>query len=272
MYSLKEPKTGFAAINATNIYFEAKGNGKALLLLHAGVGDSRMWDFQFEGFSRTYFVIRCDLRGFGRTRMQPGFFSYQDDIAALLRHLGVEHVAIIGASFGGKIAIDFALTYPEMLTALILVDPALGGYTFESEDMLAFLTAEDEALERNDIVEATELNLKMWVNGNNRNAQDVNTEVRERVREMQLNIFSQPEITDVEEKELSPPAIERLEEIKLPTLVIVGDKDVAEFQAISKRIAERIQNARHMVIQDAAHLPNMERPQVFNQIVLDFLR
>jgi pimeloyl-ACP methyl ester carboxylesterase len=88
---------------------------------------------------------------------------------------------------------------------------------------------------------------------------------------MQLNIFSQPDVADMEAKELNPPAIEQLDKIGVPTLVIIGDKDVAEFQSLSTLIAEKIENSRHVIMSGTAHLPSMEKPEEFNQIVLAFL-
>ena len=89
---------------------------------------------------------------------------------------------------------------------------------------------------------------------------------------MQLKIFSQSEVADMDEKELKPPAIEQLEKIVVPTLVIIGDKDVAEFQTISNSITEKIQNSGQVIMPGTAHLPSMEKPEEFNQIVLDFLK
>jgi 3-oxoadipate enol-lactonase len=262
---------GFAAINGVDLYFETKGAGKPLLLIHAGVADSRMWDDQFEEFSKTHRVIRCDLRGFGQSGKSRGVFAHYEDIAGLLKYLEVEAVSIIGASFGGSVTLDFVLAYPEMVTALVLVAPALGGYEFESAEMLDFFTAEEAALERGDIVAATGLNLKMWVDGFNRREGEVRGQVREQVKTMQLNIFSQPDVADMEAKELNPPAIEQLDKIGVPTLVIIGDKDVAEFQSLSTLIAEKIENSRHVIMSGTAHLPSMEKPEEFNQIVLAFL-
>jgi|DewCreStandDraft_4_1066084.scaffolds.fasta_scaffold401992_1 pimeloyl-ACP methyl ester carboxylesterase len=111
----------------------------------------------------------------------------------------------------------------------------------------------------------------MWVDGFNRRPEAVSDEIRQRVREMQWNIFSQPEVADVVEKELAPPAIEQLPKMMMPTLVIVGDNDAGEFQTISKLIARNVENGRHEVISGAAHLPNMEKPEEFNRLVFDFL-
>lgn len=265
-------RAGFASINGIDMYFETKGEGQPLLLLHAGVADSRMWDSQFEEFSQTHFVIRCDLRGFGQSGHSAGLFAHYEDIAALLDYLKVEQVSVIGASFGGYVALDFGLAYPQKVTALVLAAPALGGYEFESAEMLEFFAAEAEALERGDGVAATELNLQQWVDGFQRRPAEVSASIRERVREMQLNIFSQPEVAGVTEKELAPPAIDRLDKIVMPTLVIVGDKDVAEFQAISRLIAEKVQHGRRVVMTGTAHLPSMEKPAEFNRLVRDFLK
>jgi len=203
--------------------------------------------------------------------MSSGQFAHHEDVAALLEYLAVEKAGVTGASFGGRVALDLALTCPEVVSALVLAAPALGGYKFESAEMVEFFAAEEEALARGDLVAATELNLRMWVDGFRRNPGDVSGVIRERVREMQLNIFSQPQPADATEKELDPPAIARLSSIVIPTLVLVGDKDVAEFQAISKLIARSVRHGRLVLMPGAAHLTSMESPAEFNRLVRAFL-
>jgi len=261
----------FAPVNGIDMYFATKGPGKPILLLHAGVADSRMWNEQFDEFSKSHFVIRCDLRGFGKTEHAAGSFANYEDVAALLNYLYVESVSLLGASFGGYVAFDFVLAYPEMVTALILAAPDLGGYEFKSKEMLDFFAAEEEASEQGDLEKATELNLKMWVDGFDREKDEINSQVCEQIKAMQLDIFSRPEIPGVEEMKLTPPAIERLDNISVPTLVIVGDKDAAEFQSISNLIARKVHNSKLTIMQGGAHLLSMEKPNEFNQMVLDFL-
>lgn len=267
----RRTRAGFAPVNGIRMYSETGGHGEALLLLHAGVADSRMWDSQFADFSSTHSVVTCDLRGFGQSEASSGQFAHYEDVATLLDYLGIEKASVIGASFGGRVALDLALAYPERVSALVLAAPALGGYKFESAEMLEFFAAEEEALAREDLVAATELNLRMWVDGIRRDPGDVSGAIREQVREMQMNIFSQPQPADVIEKELEPPAIVRLSNIVIPTLVVVGDKDVAEFQTISKLIARSVQHGRLALMPGTAHLPNMEKPAEFNRLVRDFL-
>lgn len=267
-----QTRAGFAPVNGIKMYFETAGHGEALLFLHAGVADSRMWKNQVEEFSTTYSVITCDLRGFGQSGMSSGHFAHHEDVAGLLDYLGIVRASVVGASFGGRVALDLALAHPEVASALVLAAPALGGYKFESAEMLEFFATEEEALAREDLAAATELNLTMWVDGIRRNPGDASSAIRERVREMQMNIFSHPHPADVIEKELKPPAIVRLSSIAIPTLVVVGDKDVAEFQTISKLIARSIRHARLALMPGTAHLPNMEKPAEFNRLVRDFLQ
>jgi pimeloyl-ACP methyl ester carboxylesterase len=134
-----------------------------------------------------------------------------------------------------------------------------------------FFTAEAAALERGDLATATELNLKMWVDGPARPPEHVSPAIRQKVGEMQLNIFAQPAPADVDEIELIPPALNRLQEIDVPTLVIVGDEDVPEFQVISDLATAGIKNARIVVMPGVAHLPSLEEPNEFNRLVLEFL-
>jgi pimeloyl-ACP methyl ester carboxylesterase len=230
-----------------------------------------MWDKQFGLLAEHYRVVRCDLRGFGKSKMLPGKFAHYEDMAALMKQLHLDKACIIGLSFGGYVALDLALAYPAMVGALVLGAPALSGYETTSTELQQFFTAEAAALERGDLETATELNLKMWVDGPARTPHQVSPAIRQKVGEMQHNIFAQPVPADVEEMELIPPALDRLQEIDIPTLVIVGDEDVAEFQEISDLVAAGIKNARIVVMPGVAHLPSLEKPIEFNRLVLEFL-
>ncbi len=263
-------RTGFAEVNGARLYYEIRGQGYPVLLLHAGVADSRMWDHQFAVFGRHYRVIRFDLRGFGQSNLAPGSFSYHEDVASLLDFLGIEKAYVVGQSFGGSVAIDFALAYPHRVDALVLGAPNVGGHEFSGE-ILCFEAEEEDALERGDLEAATELNLRMWVDGPHRKPEDVDPAIREVVRAMQLQAFSVPVPEGVELRPLVPEAITRLGEIQVPTLVIVGDQDVAEFLELSDVVTAGIKGARKVVITGVAHLPNMESPEEFNRIVLGFL-
>ncbi|MGD1905748.1 MAG: alpha/beta fold hydrolase [Leptolyngbyaceae cyanobacterium] len=262
--------SGLAKINGAQLYYEVEGTGQPLLLLHAGIADGRMWDAQFEAFSKVYQVIRFDLRGFGKSNMPPGAFSNHEDVHALLDFLKIKTVYLLGLSLGAAIALDFTLAYPSYVKALVLGAPSVSGEN-PSEQIRNLWEKEDEALEKDDFEEATELNLRFWVDGPHRQANQVSSRIRERVLEMQMDIFKKDIPEDIQEIELSPPAIERLREISIPVQAMVGDLDLEEKIALTDRLINQISKSRKVTIPGAAHMLNMEKPEVFNQSVIDFL-
>lgn len=263
-------QTGFAEINGTQLYYEVAGAGHPLVLLHAGVADSRMWDEQFAAFAQHYRVVRYDQRGFGKSEVPVSAFRSHEELAQLFQRLGIASAYVVGISLGGKIALDFALAHPHMVDALVLVAPGVSGAE-PSEDVLAFYEAEEEALESEDLDGATELNLRMWVDGPKRTAAEVDSNVRELVRVMQRHAFATVFPEHAIELDLEPPASERLSEVQVPTLLIVGDYDIDAKIAQARELSTRIANAQLTIIAGAAHMVNLEKPAEFNQAVLNFL-
>jgi 3-oxoadipate enol-lactonase len=262
--------TGFLDVQGAPLYYEIAGQGPALLFIHAGVADHRMWDQQFAVFSQHYRTIRFDLRSFGQSQLPAGPFAFYEDPAALLQYLGVEKAHVIGASFGGKIALDFALAHPAMIGSLILVAPGIGGYP-PSEEIRRFGDEEEAMLERGDLEGATELNLRMWVDGPLRPPEQVNQLVRQRVHDMQYHAFTASIPEGVDEIALDPPAIERLSELHVPTLVLVGDHDLPQMLVLANELSMQITGAQQIIVPDVAHMLSMEQPEFFTSTVLDFL-
>ncbi|MHB8599530.1 MAG: alpha/beta fold hydrolase [Ktedonobacteraceae bacterium] len=263
--------TGFLDVQAASLYYEVAGEGYPLLLLHAGIADSRMWDEQFPVFAQHYRTIRYDLRGYGQTRWDSGTFSTYEDPADLFRALDVQKAHVIGISYGSKIALDFALAHPELVASLVLVAPSVGG-TEPSEQIRRFFQEEDALVEKGDLSGATELNLRLWVDGPQRTPAQVNPTVRQRVYEMQYLAFTIPMPEHADEQELQPPAITRLAEVRVPTLIIVGNLDLPDKLELTEQLATSIPGARREIIAGAAHMVTMEQPQEFNRIVLNFFR
>jgi 3-oxoadipate enol-lactonase len=273
MSSAQPVESGFAEVNGARLYFEVAGSGHPLVLCHAGIADSRMWDDQIPVFAERYRTIRYDLRGFGKSKMPPGTYSLSEDLYGLLRFLGVERAFIIGASMGGATVVDFAITHPEMVAALIPVGAGLGGFDapIPPEEEAIFEQVE-QAAKAGDFNRANDLEVHIWVDGPKRRPEQVHPAVRERVREMNLPGFlRQDEYRQGQVQRLEPPAAERLREISAPTLVIYGDQDVSDIQTIAHKLAADIPGARLAVISDTAHVPNMEKPEEFNRLVLEFL-
>lgn len=263
-------RQGMADLSRGDLYYEVAGDGPAVLLLHTGITDSRMWDGQFETLARSYRAIRCDLRGYGRSAVLPGQFSYEEDLLELLDYLSVEQAFLVGMSFGGRIAIDFTLQHPERVLGLLLGAPAISGQE-PGEEVIAFSQVEETLLANDRVEEATELNLRMWVDGPYRQPDQVDQELRRRVWEMQLHAFQLPMPDDIEVREIDPPAFHRLDQIRVPVLVIAGALDVPTFQSGADHLANSIPNAQKLIFPDSAHLVSMEYPERFMLILHHFL-
>ena len=259
---------GAAEVNGVRIAYDVAGSGPPVLLLHAGLGDRRMWDAQVPAFAEHFTVIRFDARGFGETRKPDAPFSPYADALGLLDHLGIARAHLVGVSMGSQTAIEAAIADPERVSALVAVAARAG--TPVSPTLRAGWDRVDELYEAGDIAGAVEYELRMWVDGPDRGPDAVDPEVRERVREMNAALFARDDEAG-EEIPLDPPAAERLAEISAPTLILSGDKDVMDVRDAAGPLAAAIPDARLAVIPDAAHLPQMERPEVFNEIVLGFL-
>ncbi len=259
--------TGFADVSGARLYYEMAGAGHPLVLTHAGIADRRMWDDQFEVFARHYKVIRWDVRGYGKSTTPRVPYSGRGDLFGLMRVLDVERAHLVGLSMGGRISIDFALEYPQMVSALIPVASGLSGYQSPPNPIGDEIEA---AIKQGDVARAVELELRRWVDGPNRTPDQVDPRVREKVRQMDTDAFAYS-AEEGQYQPLDPPAIGRLGEIRVPTLIIVGDQDVPYIVDIAERLAAGIEGAKKTVISGAAHMVNMERPDEFNGIALEFL-
>ncbi len=254
------------------IYSEVAGEGPEIVLLHEGICDSRMWDPQWERFTGSHRVLRFDFRGYGQSPLEPGAYSSARDVLELMDRHGFEKASLVGVSLGGRVALEVALAAPERVSALVLVGPGLPGHDW-SEQMQGIWEAEEAALRAGDVDGAVELVLHTWVDGPGREPGDVDPAVRSRVAEMQGRAFElQLPVEEDEEELLVDDVAQRLSEIRAPTLVLVGEEDMLDIQAIADRLAREIPRARKATIGNAAHVPSMERPQEFEELVLGFLK
>lgn len=260
-------------MNATQqaeLHREVAGEGPPVVLVHAGICDSRMWDPQWETFPRAHRVVRYDLRGFGRSPLGPGRYSPPADLIALLDELALGPAALVGASMGGGVSLQVAVARPDLVSALVLVGSGVRSHDW-SEYVTSSWEEEEAAIERGDLDEAVEVNLRTWVDGPDRSPDEVDPAVREKVAVMQRRAFElgldQP---DAQEEALVLDIGERLGEISVPTLAIVGEHDVQDVHVVAERL-EREVGATRVTIQGAAHLPNLEKPREFDELVLGFL-
>jgi 3-oxoadipate enol-lactonase len=254
------------------LYHELAGTGKPIVFLHEGIADSRMWEPQWTSFAPLYRLLRCDFAGFGRTPIETVPVSYARDVAGLLDELGIAGAGLVGASLGGRVALELAVARPELVAALVLVDAGLTGFDW-SAAVREYGQAEDDAVARGDLDAATELNLRMWVDGPRRSAADVDPGVRAKVGEMQRNALElqAPFWESLDEDMLVPGIAERLGEVEAPTLVLVGEEDVEDMRRLAELFASTIPKSRLETIAGAAHVPSLEQPAAFDALVLGFL-
>jgi pimeloyl-ACP methyl ester carboxylesterase len=245
------------------LHVEHAGAGPAVVLIHAGVADSRMWDPQWAAWQTRFALTRLDLRGFGRSGPPLGSFSHARDVLAVLDAAGIARARLVGASFGGLVALDVAAAHPERVAALVLADPPLPRHPW-SEEMRGFFMAEETALEAGDLDAATEVNVEFWAGA-------AAEPVRAAVREQQLDAFRLQVGAEADDELLTEDLPAALATLGVPALVVTGEHDKADFQAIADRLAATLPDARRAIVASAGHLPSLEQPAAFDEFVLPFL-
>ena len=271
MTTSNRAQSGFAEINGTRLYYEITGEGRPLVMLHGGLVNLRSWDSQVVALAPHYRVIRYDLHGCGKSGTPKESFSPEQDLHDLLGFLGIERASFLGLSYGGRTLINFTLLHPEMVETLILAASSLADYMF-SDSVKQVWDEADAACESGDIPLASEIETRLWIVGPERTQEEVDPVVFNLVKEWNTeNLRKAIEGQMADPIPVEPSALNRLSEIQVPTLVIVGDKDLAEIQAIAQKLAQEIPNARKVVIPNTAHALNMEQPATFNEAVLSFL-
>ncbi|MGH2607248.1 MAG: alpha/beta fold hydrolase, partial [Anaerolineales bacterium] len=260
-----ETESGYVGIGNASLYYELGGEGRPMVLIHAGVADSRQWNHEFSHFAHEFRVLRYDLRGHGKSRPVEGEFSHMGDLIALLEQLGLrEPLALIGCSMGGGLAMDFALAHPSKVSALVMVGSGPSGLRLDVPDHPKEAEAE-EAWNAGQLDLVAELEAQIWFDGMGRTAQQVNPQMRNLALEMSRLVLSH------DSKRLGrrlpdsiTPAVDRLGELAMPVLVIVGEHDIPYIKTAADYMVDKIPSVRKVTLEDAAHLPNMDHPDQFH--------
>jgi len=262
-------KKGFAEVNDTKLYYEIVGRGHPLVLVHGFSVDNRVWNDQFEAFRKRFKVIRYDVRGFGKSALPTigKEYSHTKDLKALLNQLGINHACLIGLSMGGNIALDFTLEYPEMTKALILVDSTLGGFRDWSKTWRELWKSIWKEAKENGVEAAKDLELKAAFFKPALEKPNVAFRLRQMVSDYSGWHFVNTDPL----RSLDPPAMDRLQEVQVPTLIIVGERDLPDFHRIVDIMNKKIQNSKRISLKGAGHVSNMETPREFNEAISSFL-
>lgn len=241
------------------LHGEVVGAGDVVLLLHAGPVDSRVWDRVLAELAATHRVVRYDARGSGRSSQPLAPFSFVDDLVAVLDHLGIERAVLVGQSLGGMVAVDAALAHPERVGGLVLVGAGLSGYLWPEIPQLAAL---DEALAAGDVEQAAAIQLGLWAPL--RSDPEADALIGQMIRD-KLVRQRQPR---------TPPrqgaaAFGRLEEVGVPTVVVVGEADHPVIHAVADLLASSIPGARKVVVGGADHMLPLRAPAELARLVRD---
>ena len=266
--------SGFVNIDQAKIYYEVAGAGIPFVMIHAGVADSRQWDNEFAYFAQRYQVIRYDMRGYGKSEPVEGEFSHLGDFVSLLNELGInEPIVLMGCSMGGGLAMDYTLKHPSKVRALIMVDSGPNELELDVDNPICSKFADAEkAFKAGDLDLVAEIETQIWFDGLGRTPDHVNPSMRKLLYEMNRLALSH----EVKELGTRLPntetlAVEELDNLNLPVLIIVGDHDIPFILAAAEYMKDKIINALKVIIEDAAHLPNMDQPLVFRKVVEEFL-
>lgn len=252
-------------INGTTIYCECTGDGEPIVFIHGFSLDRRMWDDQVEHFAKTHRVIRYDLRGFGRSSLPATTpYSHAEDLRALLDHYAIPKTHLVGLSLGGMIAIDFALAFGERLKTLTLVGAALNdfGWSTEWRDSLSAIYVRAR---EGDLPGAKEL----WLEHPLFAAANRLPNTARRLRQMVDDYAGWHLVNRDPGRMLEALPVGRLGVIKVPTLVIVGECDIADFLGISRLIFDSLtlESKTLAFVSKSGHMVNMEEPHAFNLLL-----
>lgn len=256
------------------LYYEIAGNGFPLILSHAAFLDSQMFDALWEPLAQHFRVIRYDMRGYGRSSPVNGPLCRRDDLIRLLTHLDVTQAHLVGCSNGGEISLDLALEQPGLVASLTLVDATPSGFELQGAPP-RYIYEMFDAVQSGDVERASELQIRIWLDGEHREPEQVDPALRKRALDMNRIFVTQKTFLVADTKPvnpLDPPAVTRLEEVNCPTLVVAGSLDHPEVLRAADEMAARIPNARKVILEGSGHVPSYEQPDKFNQLLMEFLR
>jgi 3-oxoadipate enol-lactonase len=263
--------TGFAPVNGIQMYYEVTGEGEPLVFVHAGIADHRLWDDQVPFFSQKYKVVTFDMRGFGQSEPVDMEFTHRKDITALLDFLGIDSAHFVGCSMGGGFSMDIAVETPERVKSLTMVCSGPGGLELDVEEPEIFKKIE-EADNAGDLELVAEYEAQVWFDGLTRAKDQVDPDKRAKAIDMnRIALEHQKKGLGKNVGRLEPGAAQRLSELKIPVLVIVGEHDEQYAHLAGEYMEQHIPNVRKVLFKNTAHLPSLEHPDEFNRILSEFL-
>ena len=256
---------GRVEVGDSFLHFDQTGEGPAIVFVHGGQMDSRMWDEQVRSFSKDHRVLRFDVRGYGRSGGIKNAYASHDDLDTFVETLGLPAFTLVGLSLGGRIAIDYALDHADRLNALVLVAPGLTGWEWSGPDH-AFFDDIVTAAQAGNTARAVEL----WLECPYMTPAMELAHLAPRLRQLATDNERAWTIPPIEVRR-TPPAVTELDRLTVPTLLVVGDRDVPDILRIADRLERDCPKLRRVDFIGVGHLPNLEQPERFDTELRDFL-
>ena len=253
------PPGAFVEVDGSRLYYEECGSGpKAVVLLHDGVVNSAVWDDVWPAFCKQFHAIRYDRRGYGRSQATKKPYYEADDLGALLHDRKVSQAALVASSHGGNVALDFALRYPAQVSNLVLVGPAAEGFPYSEH----FIMKQIEFQNAKDPVEVRVQSTYFIVPGNDTAREHLRSLLTAAPQDHTHNDMPLPE----------KPVFPYVQNLRMPTLILIGSGDIADNQAVAGALVMAIPGAARVVVPDTGHLMYLEKPEVFSTLVSGFLK
>ncbi|HEY9048265.1 MAG TPA: alpha/beta hydrolase [Ohtaekwangia sp.] len=267
-------ESGYIQAGGIKVYYESRGEGPAVLLLHAGLQDCRMWDAQLPALTGNHRVITVDLPAHGKTTGMDTTLLMEDVLAAVLDSLHIVKTSVIGLSYGSASATDLVLAYPKKIDKVILVSPGLTGWqdVLKPDSIsLYYFTALDSAFMKDDHTKTAALFTKAWCDGPFRTPEQVDSATRKYILTTTLQNLQQ-HTNDRWVSFAEETGADRAHTIENPVLIIYGDKDIPFIIEVSHFLNKSIAGSKEVMIPNVAHMLNMEAPETFNKTITDFLK
>jgi pimeloyl-ACP methyl ester carboxylesterase len=254
--------SGYVNTDDGKLYYEIAGKGENIVLLHDGMVNCFIWDEQFQVLAKNYRVVRYDRRGYGKSTDPREKYSHIDDLNQVFNQLKIEKAIVFGMSSGGGLAINFALTYPEKVKGLVLVGAVVSGFGYTSH--MTFRGGHFNPAEMSD----PEKLIKYFIMDDPYEIYSGNVKAKEKVMKLLPYMGRDNRIPTIPPEKV---AVRFLSEIKVPTLILVGEFDIPDVHAHAGVINAGIQNSKREIIPKSGHLIPIEQPELFNEAVISFL-